>query len=139
VFLAGFAGVFWQWRVADTAQKETAKALATVESQKAEVERSEEAGRKLQYTTDMQLAPFLWKDDRTTAEQRRVLLARHIPLTPPVSPKGRGPGVRGLPPSPTSAALSGTTTSICWKTVPRFSRGTVSPSPTALSPRMVNS
>ena len=40
---------------------------------------AEEAGRKLLYTTDMQLAPFLWRDDRTTAEQLRVLLAKHIP------------------------------------------------------------
>ena len=40
---------------------------------------AEEAGRKLLYTTDMQLAPFVWRDDRTTAEQLRVLLAKHIP------------------------------------------------------------
>jgi eukaryotic-like serine/threonine-protein kinase len=40
---------------------------------------AEEAGRKLLYTTDMRLAPFLWRDDRTTAEQLRVLLAKHIP------------------------------------------------------------
>jgi WD40 repeat protein len=72
VFLVGFAGVFWQWRVAETARADTDKALKIVESE-------EEARRKLQYTTDMQLAPFLWKDDRTTAEQLRVLLARHIP------------------------------------------------------------
>src|SRR5262249_49102301 len=31
-------------------------------------------------TTDMQLAPFVWRDDRTTAEQLRVLLAKHIPF-----------------------------------------------------------
>src|SRR5262249_9159364 len=72
IFLVGFAGVFWQWRVAETARADTEKALDIVESEK-------EAGRKLQYTTDMQLAPFLWKDDRTTAEQLRALLARHIP------------------------------------------------------------
>ena len=40
---------------------------------------AEEAGRKLLYTTDMRLAPFVWRDDRTTAEQLRVLLAKHIP------------------------------------------------------------
>jgi serine/threonine protein kinase len=40
---------------------------------------AEEAGRKLLYTTDMRLSPFLWRDDRTTAEQLRVLLAKHIP------------------------------------------------------------
>jgi WD40 repeat protein len=74
-------------------QQETAKALATVETEKAEVEGSlskaesaerlardaEEAGRKLQYTTDMQLAPFVWRDDRTSAEQLLAVLARHIP------------------------------------------------------------
>jgi WD40 repeat protein/tetratricopeptide (TPR) repeat protein len=72
---------------------ETASALALVESQKAKVEASlskaeaaersaraaEEAGRKLLYTTDMRLAPFVWGDDRTTAEQLRALLAKHIP------------------------------------------------------------
>ena len=40
---------------------------------------AEEEGRKLLYTTDMRLAPFVWRDDRTTAEQLRVLLAKHIP------------------------------------------------------------
>jgi WD40 repeat protein/tetratricopeptide (TPR) repeat protein len=78
---------------AEQSQQETAKALAVVASQKAQVEGSlskaetaerlartaEEAGRKLLYTTDMRLAPFVWRDDRTTAEQLRVLLAKHIP------------------------------------------------------------
>lgn len=68
-------------------------ALAQVESQKSDVESSlskakkaeeiavaaEEEGRKLLYTTDMRLAPFLWRDDRTTTEQLRTLLAKHIP------------------------------------------------------------
>ena len=40
---------------------------------------AEEQGRKLLYTTDMQLAPFVWRDDRNTAEQLRLLLARHVP------------------------------------------------------------
>ena len=80
-------------RGAEESQQETAKALANVASQKREVEGSlskaeaaerlardaEEAGRKLLYTTDMRLAPFVWRDDRTTAEQLRVLLAKHIP------------------------------------------------------------
>ena len=88
-------------------QQETAKALATVETQKAEVEGSlskaeaaersaraaEEAGRKLLYTTDMQLAPFVWRDDRTTAEQLRVLLAKHIPDSNAVTEK---PDLRGF-------------------------------------------
>ncbi len=71
---------------AEAEEKATANALGIVASQKTEVEKSlskaeaaEEAGRKLLYMTDMQLAPFLWRDDRTTAEQLRVLLARHIP------------------------------------------------------------
>ena len=33
----------------------------------------------------MRLAPFLWRDDRTTAEQLRVLLARHVPVAGPAS------------------------------------------------------
>src|SRR5579884_12549 len=71
---------------AEKSQKETADALAVVESQKAKAETAErsakaaeETGRKLLYTTDMRLAPFVWRDDRTTAEQLRVLLAKHIP------------------------------------------------------------
>jgi eukaryotic-like serine/threonine-protein kinase len=47
--------------------------------QRIKAEAAEETGRKLLYTTDMQLAPFVWRDDRTTAEQVRVLLAKHIP------------------------------------------------------------
>ena len=68
------------------AQQATEKALTQVESQKTEVESSlnkatqaEEAGRKLLYTTDMRLAPFYWRDDRTSAQKLRSLLARHIP------------------------------------------------------------
>ena len=40
---------------------------------------AEEAGRKLLYTTDMRLAPFVWRDDRATVEQLRILLAKHNP------------------------------------------------------------
>jgi WD40 repeat protein/serine/threonine protein kinase/tetratricopeptide (TPR) repeat protein len=47
--------------------------------QRIKAEAAEETGRKLLYTTDMRLAPFVWRDDRTTAEQLRVLLAKHIP------------------------------------------------------------
>ena len=54
--------------------------------------RRREAGRKLLYTTDMQLAPFLWHDDRTTAEQLRVLLAKHIPDSKAIMEK---PDLRG--------------------------------------------
>lgn len=78
---------------AKKSQQETADLLTVVESQKAAVEDSltkaetaeqvaraaEEEGRKLLYTTDMRLAPFVWNNDRTTAEQLRVLLMKHIP------------------------------------------------------------
>lgn len=87
---------------ADQSQQETARALALVATQKAQVEGSlskaqsaerlardeEEKGRKLLYTTDMRLAPFVWRDDRTTAEQLRVLLAKHIPEGQPAAGKG---------------------------------------------------
>ncbi len=77
---------------AEQSHLETANALAVVESQKTKVEASlskaeaaerlaraaEEAGRKLLYVTDMRLAPFVWSDDRTTAEQLRALLAKHV-------------------------------------------------------------
>lgn len=81
---------------AEQSQKETAQALTVVESQKTEIQGSlskaevaeqqaraaEEAGRKLLYTTDMRLAPFVWRDDRTTGDQLRVLLAKHVAENP---------------------------------------------------------
>ena len=114
VFLAGFAGVSLQWRNAEAAradekgqrdraeqsQRETANVLSVVESQKATVEGSlakaeaaEEVGRQLQYTTDMQLAPFIWKDDRSTAEQMRMLLAKHMPDSNAAVPEARSTGL----------------------------------------------
>jgi WD40 repeat protein/tetratricopeptide (TPR) repeat protein len=81
-------------------QQETANALTVVEHQKTAVEESlskaeaaEEAGRKLLYTTDMQLAPFVWRDDRTTADQLRVLLAKHVPDSKAAT---RKPDLRGF-------------------------------------------
>jgi len=82
-----------QRKLAEDAARATQQALTQVKSQKAEVESSltkaekseqvaraaEEAGRKLLYTTDMRLAPFVWGDDRTTAQKLRILLAKHIP------------------------------------------------------------
>ena len=96
-----------QERNAKDSQQATASALAVVASQKKEVEGSlskaetaerlaraaEEAGRKLLYTTDMQLAPFVWRDDRSTAEQLRVLLAKHIPDSKAIMEK---PDLRGF-------------------------------------------
>ncbi|MGH7136655.1 MAG: protein kinase domain-containing protein [Pirellulales bacterium] len=79
VFLAGFAGVFWQWRVAETARADEKSQRDRAESEKAKALAAEEEGRKLLYTTDMQLAPFLWKDDRSTATQLRMILAKQIP------------------------------------------------------------
>jgi WD40 repeat protein/tetratricopeptide (TPR) repeat protein len=85
---------------AEQSHQETAKALTVVEAQKAKAETAElaaraaeEAGRKLLYTTDMQLAPFLWRDDRTTAAQLRLLLAKHIPESKAVDAK---PDLRGF-------------------------------------------
>ena len=103
-------GLFEARRQEDKArqsQGETASALAIVESEKKEVEGSlfkaetaerlaraaEEAGRKLLYTTDMQLAPFVWRDDRSTAEQLRVLLEKHIPDSNAATKK---PDLRGF-------------------------------------------
>ena len=103
VLLAGLSVSLWQMRRAMQAeaeantneqkakqsQQDTANALKVVESEKTRAvaaeglaRSEEEAGRKLLYTTDMRLAPFVWRDDRTTAEQLRVLLARHIPESP---------------------------------------------------------
>ncbi len=77
------------------AEAEAAGALARAE---------EEAGRKLLYTTDMQLAPFVWKDDRSTAGQLRTLLAKHIPDSTapalgtglPIPPAADKPDLRGF-------------------------------------------
>ncbi|MGO9915647.1 MAG: protein kinase domain-containing protein [Isosphaeraceae bacterium] len=60
---------------------------------------AEQQGRRLLYITDMQLAPFVWSDDRSTSDQLRILLAKHIPSermkdeggrTPDESPDLRG-------------------------------------------------
>lgn len=71
---------------AQQSQRETADALANAEKAGSEAREAasqaraaEEEGRKLLYTTDMQLAPFVWKDDRSTAAQLRTLLAKHVP------------------------------------------------------------
>ena len=82
----------------ERARAEVAKTIAEKSSEKArEAERlaraAEEEGRKLLYTTDMQLAPFVWSDDRTTAEQLRVLLAKHVPDERTAIPK---PDLRGF-------------------------------------------
>jgi WD40 repeat protein/tetratricopeptide (TPR) repeat protein len=90
------------------AQKATEQALTQVASQKAEVESSltkaekaEEAGRKLLYTTDMRLAPFIWGDDRTAAQKLRTLLAKHIPESQVTAnnnapPTDKKPDLRGF-------------------------------------------
>jgi WD40 repeat protein len=79
---------------AEQSRKDTEKALEIVEAEKAKAlaaeglaRAEEEKGRRLLYTTDMRLAPFVWKDDRSTAEQLRVLLAKHIPDNKPAGDK----------------------------------------------------
>src|SRR5205807_9271677 len=66
---------------AELSRQETANALTVVEAQKAKAEAAErsaraaeEEGRKLLYTTDMQLVPFIWKDPMATAAQLRSRL-----------------------------------------------------------------
>ena len=111
VFLAGFAGVFWQWRVAGTvrdraekSQKDTEKALTIAESEKAKAlaaeglaRAEEEAGRKLLYTTDMQLAPFVVErrsdHGRTTPRPAGETHSRCSEVTRRLSPK---PDLRGF-------------------------------------------
>ncbi len=82
---------------AEKAQKATADALVVVESQKAEVDDSlskakaaerlraaaEDENRKLLYVNDMRIAPSVLSDDPSTAEQLRLLLARHNPAGQP--------------------------------------------------------
>lgn len=79
---------------AEHAQRATAAALTDVEREKNNAElnlrkaeaaeaaarRAEDESRRLLYTTDMKLAPFVWKDDEATAEQLSSLLARHDPV-----------------------------------------------------------
>ena len=64
---------------AELAKKTAESSFAAAREAERMARAAEEEGRKLLYTTDMQLAPFLWSDDRTTAEQLRILLAKHIP------------------------------------------------------------
>jgi WD40 repeat protein/tetratricopeptide (TPR) repeat protein len=71
---------------AKQSQSETESALLVAKSQKGKAEAAEraariaeESGRTLLYTTDMRLAPFVWKDDRSTSDQLRALLAKHVP------------------------------------------------------------
>ncbi len=79
--LARLQAVDAQKREADErAKAELAKKAA--ENSFAEAREAQEQGRKLLYATDMQLAPFVWKDDRSTADQLRVLLAKHVPESP---------------------------------------------------------
>jgi serine/threonine protein kinase len=121
-------------------QKALAAALAE-KNAKETAEAAQEAGRKLLYTTDMRLAPFLWRDDRTTADQLRVLLAKHIPEER-MKDEGGGmnesgssliPHPSSLIPHPSrgpiSVASSGATTSTCSNRAPWFSRGTARPWP----------
>jgi WD40 repeat protein len=80
-------------RRAEQSQRETANALTVAEAQKAKAEAAEEAGRKLLYTTDMRLAPFVWRDGRITAKQLRVLLVKHVPDSAAAAAK---PDLRGF-------------------------------------------
>ncbi len=75
-----------QKKLAEDAARDTQKALTQVESSLTKAEKAEqvsraaeEEGRKLLYTTDMRLAPFVWGDDRSTAQKLRTLLAKHNP------------------------------------------------------------
>jgi eukaryotic-like serine/threonine-protein kinase len=86
LLIAATAISTWQAVRATIAEQATASALALAKGAENEARQAashalaaEEEGRKLQYTTDMQLAPFVWKDDQSTAEQLRILLAKHIP------------------------------------------------------------
>ncbi|MGI9244297.1 MAG: protein kinase domain-containing protein, partial [Verrucomicrobiales bacterium] len=86
LLVAGIATSSWLAVVADRAKGEAVDALAVVESQKLQVESSlakaeatEEAGRKLLYATDMQLAPFVWDNQSATGTQLRQLLDAHDP------------------------------------------------------------
>jgi WD40 repeat protein len=79
---------------AEQAQKETAIALAEADqslSKARAAERlravAEDENRKLLYMNDMRLAPLVLNDDPATAEQLRLLLARHIPAGQPAGTK----------------------------------------------------
>jgi WD40 repeat protein len=79
---------------AGRAQQAAEAALADVERERVRAEqnlrkaeaaelaarRAEEESRRLLYTTDMKLAPFVWKDEEATADQLGTLLARHEPV-----------------------------------------------------------
>ena len=85
VFLAGIAGVLWQWRVAEIAADEKNEKRGPGESETAKPWPPRggpgRGGSRPQATVHDRYAarPVPVGDDRTTAEQLRVLLARHIP------------------------------------------------------------
>ena len=119
-------------------QEATVRATAEAAA-KQDARAAEEAGRKLLYTTDMQLAPFVWRDDRSTARKLRTLLAKHIPDRPASTRVSGHPKGRRRPPlSPICAASSGTTTSTCWRTARPCSRGTPTRWSPVLSPQMAH-
>ena len=66
-------------RHAQESRSEKSKNANVLKTPRKTAEAAEEEGRKLLYATDMQLAPFVWRDDRTAAEQLRLLLAKHMP------------------------------------------------------------
>jgi eukaryotic-like serine/threonine-protein kinase len=78
---------------ADMAKKAAERSFAKARA-------AEEQGRKLLYATDMQLAPFVWRGERTTAEQLRILLAKHVPGSGTMKEEGGGmnerPDLRGF-------------------------------------------
>ena len=61
------------------AQKREAEERAKAETAERSARAAEEAGRKLLYTTDMQLVPFIWNDPQAPLVQLRDRLDAHVP------------------------------------------------------------
>ncbi len=109
---------------AEVAKKAAESSFARASEAERLARSAEEQGRKLLYTTNMQLAPFVSRDARSTAEQLRLLLARHVPDVKPAADTG----VTAAPTKSNCAASSGTTpapagkdAAVLWGTVRRLS------------------
>ena len=84
---AGFAWLARRERGArdlvEEQNKQIVASLKQAEAAEQEALGAEEAGRKLLYTTDMQLVPFIFKDPNSTAAQIRIRLNAHDPAQNP--------------------------------------------------------
>jgi WD40 repeat protein len=77
VFLAGFAGVAWQWRLAERQRDKAQDAERGEAAQRAIAEGEADQSRRLLYASDMSLALHAW--EAGTLRHAQAALERHLP------------------------------------------------------------